>query len=61
MTQKVYDLIVLGGGPAGATAAIYGARAGHSVLLLEKMMVGGEIVSTERLENYPGLPRDCLV
>ncbi len=56
MAQKIYEMIVLGGGPAGATAAIYGARAGHSVLLLEKMMIGGEIVSTERLDNYPGFP-----
>ncbi len=56
MTGKIYDIVVLGGGPAGATASIYGARAGHSVLLLEKMMIGGEIVSTERLENFPGFP-----
>ncbi|HHX87918.1 MAG TPA: FAD-dependent oxidoreductase [Firmicutes bacterium] len=56
MTQKAYDIVVLGGGPAGATASIYGARAGHRVLLLEKMIVGGEIVSTERLENFPGFP-----
>jgi len=56
MTQKVYDIVVLGGGPAGATASIYGARAGHSVLLLEKLIVGGEIVSTERLDNFPGFP-----
>lgn len=53
---KIYDLLVLGGGPAGATAAIYAARGGLSVLLLEKMVVGGEIVSTERLDNYPGFP-----
>ncbi|NMA91543.1 MAG: FAD-dependent oxidoreductase [Firmicutes bacterium] len=56
MTGKIYDMVVLGGGPAGATASIYGARMGHRVLLLEKMMVGGEIVSTERLDNYPGFP-----
>lgn len=56
MTRKVYDMIVLGGGPAGVTASIYGARAGHSVLLLEKLIVGGEIVSAGRLENFPGFP-----
>ena len=50
------DLIIIGGGPAGATAALYGARAGLSVTLLEKMIVGGEIVSTERLDNFPGFP-----
>ncbi|HOL17924.1 MAG TPA: FAD-dependent oxidoreductase, partial [Bacillota bacterium] len=54
--RKIYDLIIVGGGPAGATAALYGARAGLSVLLLEKMVLGGEIVSTERLDNYPGFP-----
>ncbi|MEW5784435.1 MAG: thioredoxin-disulfide reductase [Bacillota bacterium] len=51
-----YDLVILGGGPAGATAALYGARAGLSVVVLEKMILGGEIVSTERLDNYPGFP-----
>jgi thioredoxin reductase (NADPH) len=54
--NHLYDMLVLGGGPAGVTAAIYGARAGLSVILLEKMIVGGEIVSTERLDNYPGFP-----
>ena len=56
MERKVYDLIILGGGPAGVTAAVYGARAGLAVILLEKMVLGGEIVSTERLDNYPGFP-----
>lgn len=54
--HKIYDILIVGGGPAGATAALYGARAGLSVLLLEKMVLGGEIVSTERLDNYPGIP-----
>ncbi len=54
--RNIYDLLIVGGGPAGATAALYGARAGLSVLLLEKMVLGGEIVSTERLDNYPGFP-----
>jgi thioredoxin reductase (NADPH) len=54
--QKIYDILIVGGGPAGAAAALYGARAGLSVLLLEKMVLGGEIVSTERLDNYPGFP-----
>lgn len=53
---QVYDILVIGGGPAGVTAAVYGARAGHTVLMLEKMLVGGEVVSTERLDNYTGFP-----
>ena len=56
MTKLLYDLVIVGGGPAGATAALYGARAGLSVVVLEKMLLGGEIVSTERLDNYPGFP-----
>jgi len=54
--KQLYDLIILGGGPAGFTAALYGVRAGLSVLILEKMMLGGEIVSTDRLDNFPGFP-----
>ena len=53
---KIWDMIILGGGPAGLTAAIYGSRAGHSVLLLEKMMMGGEIATTNQVDNYPGFP-----
>ncbi len=54
--EKIYDLVILGGGPAGATAALYGSRAGLSVVVLEKMMVGGEITSTDRLDNFPAFP-----
>jgi len=54
--KQIYDLIILGGGPAGATAALYGVRAGLSVVIIEKMMVGGEITSTDRLDNFPGFP-----
>jgi len=54
--QQIYDLVILGGGPAGATAALYGTRAGLSVVVLEKMMVGGEITSTDRLDNFPAFP-----
>jgi len=53
---KIWDIIIAGGGPAGLTAAIYGSRAGHSVLVLEKMLLGGEIVSTNHVDNYPGFP-----
>ncbi len=54
--KQLYDLVILGGGPAGATAALYGNRAGLSVVILEKMMVGGEITSTDRLDNFPAFP-----
>ena len=52
----LYDIIVVGGGPAGLTAAIYGARAGKSVLLLERESIGGQIVYSPLVENYPALP-----
>ncbi|MBW6463629.1 MAG: NAD(P)/FAD-dependent oxidoreductase [Dethiobacteria bacterium] len=54
--NKLYDLIILGGGPAGATAALYGARAGLSVVVIEQMALGGEICATDRLDNFPAFP-----
>ena len=51
-----YDLIVVGAGPAGMTAALYGARAGKTVLLLEAAVAGGQILNSQRIENYPALP-----
>ncbi len=49
------DIVIIGAGPAGLTAAIYGLRAGKSVLLLEASNYGGQIVNTPEIENYPGL------
>ncbi|MBP3877355.1 MAG: thioredoxin-disulfide reductase [Lachnospiraceae bacterium] len=49
------DLIIIGAGPAGLTAAVYALRAGRSVLLLEAKNYGGQIVNTPEIENYPGL------
>ena len=50
----MYDIIIVGAGPAGLTAAIYGRRAGKSVLVLEKDTFGGQITFSPKLENYPG-------
>lgn len=53
--QKIYDLIIIGAGPAGLAAALYGARGNISTLILEKMMPGGELNNTAEVENYPGI------
>lgn len=53
--QKLYDLVIIGGGPAGLSAALYGARGNISTLVLEKGLPGGELNNTEEVENYPGL------
>jgi len=50
----IYDVIILGGGPAGLTAAIYASRARMSTLLVEKMYPGGQLMMCENIENYPG-------
>ncbi len=49
------DVIIIGAGPAGLTAAIYGLRAGKSVLVLEGKAIGGQIVNAKKIENYPGV------
>ena len=56
MAKKSYDIIIIGGGTAGLTAAIYGRRAGKSVLLLEGELFGGQIAYSPKVENYPGIP-----
>ncbi len=50
------DIIVIGGGPAGLTAAVYARRAGKSVLVLEKDALGGQITWSPKVENYPAVP-----
>lgn len=52
----MYDLIIVGGGPAGLTAAIYAVRYGLKTLVLEKSVIPGQIATTDVVENYPGFP-----
>ena len=54
--KRIYDMIVLGGGPGGYTAALYAARAGRSVLVLERLSPGGQMALTSDIDNYPGFP-----
>jgi thioredoxin reductase (NADPH) len=55
-SPKEYDIVIIGGGPAGLSAGIYTARARLDSLLVERGMVGGQILNTEWVENYPGFP-----
>ena len=54
--SKRYDSIIVGGGPAGLSAAIYLARAQYRVLVIEKEKIGGQITITSEVVNYPGIP-----
>lgn len=54
--RSFYDLIIVGGGPAGLSAAIYAAREGIDALVIEKSALGGQAGTTERIDNYPGFP-----
>jgi thioredoxin reductase (NADPH) len=55
--KEIYDVIIIGGGPAGLTAGIYTSRARISTLLIEKLGIGGQASITDRIENYPGFIR----
>ena len=52
--KHIYDMIIIGGGPAGYTAALYASRAGLDTLIIEKMSVGGQMALTDIIDNYPG-------
>ena len=54
--HEYWATIIVGGGPAGPTAAFYARGAGKSALVLEKAAVGGQIASSPRVDNFPGLP-----
>ncbi|BAU23649.1 thioredoxin reductase [Caldimicrobium thiodismutans] len=56
MPEDLYDLIIIGGGPAGLTAGLYARRALLKTLLLEKGPLGGQVIYTDLIENYPGFP-----
>ena len=54
--NDIYDLIIIGGGPAGLAASIYSNRAGYDTLVIEKVGFGGQMVLTDLIDNYPGFP-----
>ena len=54
MNNHVYDIIIVGGGPGGYTAALYAARAGLDTVVLEKLSAGGQMALTHQIDNYPG-------
>ena len=57
MPEQEFDLLIIGGGMAGLTAGIYGARYGLNTAIVEQMMAGAQIINLEKIENYPGFPQ----
>ena len=56
MDSSFHDLVIVGAGPAGLTAGLYAARSKRDTILLEKLGAGGQVLTTEWIENYPGFP-----
>lgn len=54
--KRIYDMVIIGGGPGGYTAALYAARAGLKVIVLEKLSAGGQMALSAQIDNYPGFP-----
>jgi thioredoxin reductase (NADPH) len=57
--ENIYDTIIIGGGPAGLSAALYASRSKMDTLLIEKEVFGGQIATTDEIENYPGATENC--
>ena len=55
--EHIYDMLIIGGGPGGYSAALYAARTGLDVLVLEKLSAGGQMALTQDIDNYPGFPQ----
>lgn len=58
MKKELYDVVIIGGGPGGYSAALYCARNGYSVLVLEKLSAGGQMATTGQVDNYPGFTKE---